>query len=91
VEQVCSKIAVHRTVNDHTSYMIRVRTKIKMDGSEDFKTPTRYPNVGDYKGWTGLSPPSAYPSTGGTVISEGSRVRRHHACVQRNYSYPSGL
>jgi hypothetical protein len=30
----------------------------------DFKTPTQYPNVGDYKGQTGLSPHAAYPSTG---------------------------
>ena len=46
--------------------MTRVRTKIKMDGeisARDFKTPTQYPDVGDYKGWTGLSPPAAYPST----------------------------
>ena len=28
----CSNIAVQRTVNDHTSYIIRVRTKFKMDG-----------------------------------------------------------
>jgi hypothetical protein len=24
---------------------------------------TSYPNMGDYKGWTRLSPPVAYPST----------------------------
>jgi hypothetical protein len=33
--------------------------------TRDFKTPTQYPNVGDYKGRTGLSPPTAYPSTVG--------------------------
>jgi hypothetical protein len=32
VEPACSNIAVQRTVNDHTSYMTRVRTKFKMDG-----------------------------------------------------------
>jgi hypothetical protein len=32
VEQACSNIAVQRTVNDHTSYMTRVRAKLKMDG-----------------------------------------------------------
>ena len=31
--------------------------------ARDFKTPTQYPNMGDYKGRTGLSPPAAYPST----------------------------
>jgi hypothetical protein len=33
---------------------------------------TSYPNVGDYKGWTRLSPPVAYPSTGGYEANEGS-------------------
>jgi hypothetical protein len=32
VEPACSNIAVQRTVNDHISYMTRVRTMIKMDG-----------------------------------------------------------
>ena len=32
MEPACSNIAVQRTVNDHTSYMIRVRTKFKMGG-----------------------------------------------------------
>ena len=32
MEPACSNIAVQRTVNDHTSYMIRVRAKFKMDG-----------------------------------------------------------
>ena len=31
----------------------------------DFKTPTQYLDMGDYKGWIGLSPPAAYPSTVG--------------------------
>jgi hypothetical protein len=32
MERACSNIAVQRTVNDHTSYMTRVKTMIKMDG-----------------------------------------------------------
>ena len=31
-----------------------------------------YPNIGDYKGRTWLSPPAAYPSTGGYEENEGS-------------------
>ena len=31
MEPACSNIAVQRTDNDHTSYMTRVRTMIKMD------------------------------------------------------------
>ena len=75
MEPAWSNIAVQRTVNDHTSYMIRVRTKFKMDrlspstsllaSARDFKTPTKYPNVEYYKGRTGLSPPTANPSTVG--------------------------
>ena len=73
VEPACSNIVVQRTVNDHTSYMTRVRAKFKMDGeilsmslpasTRDYKTPTQYQNVGDYKRWTGLSPPTTNPST----------------------------
>ena len=33
---------------------------------------TPYPNVGDYEGRTGLSPPAAYPSTGGYEANKGS-------------------
>jgi hypothetical protein len=33
---------------------------------------TPYPNVGDYRGRTGLSPPAAYPSTMGYEANEGS-------------------
>jgi hypothetical protein len=32
VELAYSNIAVQRTVNDHISYMIRVKTKCEMDG-----------------------------------------------------------
>jgi len=31
MEPACSNIAMQRIVNDHTSYMTRVRTKFKMD------------------------------------------------------------
>ena len=33
---------------------------------------TPYPNVGDYEGRIGLSPPAAYPSTGGYEANEGN-------------------
>jgi hypothetical protein len=32
---------------------------------------TPYSDVGDYKGWIGLSPPIAYPSTEGYEANEG--------------------
>ena len=32
VEPTCSNIAVQTTVNDHTSYMTRVRTECEKDG-----------------------------------------------------------
>jgi hypothetical protein len=32
MQPTCSNIAVQRTVDDHTSYMIRVRAKFKMNG-----------------------------------------------------------
>jgi hypothetical protein len=43
VEPACSNIAVQRTVDDHTSYMIRVRAKFKIDGeiSEHWSTSKR--------------------------------------------------
>ena len=31
-----------------------------------------YPNVGDYEGWIGLSPPTTYPSTVGYKANKGS-------------------
>ena len=36
------------------------------------------PNVGDYKGRIGLSPPAAYPSTVGYKANKGSLQPRHH-------------
>ena len=46
-------------------------------------------NMGEYKGWIGLSPPAAYPSTverdnALTYISK----PKHHACIYRNYPNP---
>ena len=32
MEPACSNLAVQRTVNDHTSYMTRVRTKCELNG-----------------------------------------------------------
>ena len=32
VEQACSNIVVQRIVDDHGNYMVRARTKSKMDG-----------------------------------------------------------
>ena len=37
-----------------------------------------YLNMGDYKGWTRLSPPAAYPSIGEYEANEGSLQPRHH-------------
>jgi hypothetical protein len=37
------------------------------------------PNVGDYKGWTGLSPPVTYPDRPwGRVANKGNFKPRHH-------------
>ena len=33
---------------------------------------TQYPDMEDYEGWIGLSPPFAYPSTMGYKANEGS-------------------
>ena len=33
---------------------------------------TLYPNMGDYERWTGLSPPTTYPSTKEYEANEGS-------------------
>jgi hypothetical protein len=47
---------------------------------------TSYPHVGDYKGWTGLSPPVAYPLTMGHEANEGSLKPRHHVYAIDYYS-----
>ena len=44
------------------------------------------PNVGDYKGRTGLSPPAAYTSTMGNEANEGSLQPRHHIYAIDYYS-----
>jgi hypothetical protein len=48
-------------------------------------------NVGEYKGWIGLSPPAVYPSTmkkdnAFTCLP----IPEHHARVHRNYPNPLG-
>jgi hypothetical protein len=57
----------------------------------DFKTPTQYPDVGNYKGWTGLSPSATYPLTVGYHHTKGSCAPEHYARVYGNYLYPPGL
>jgi hypothetical protein len=47
---------------------------------------TSYPNMGDYKGWTGLSPPAAYSSTVEYEANEGSLLPRHHVYAIDYYS-----
>ena len=47
---------------------------------------TPYPNVGDYKGWIGLSPPAAYPSTMEYETNEGSLQPRYHVYTIDYYS-----
>jgi hypothetical protein len=45
-----------------------------------------YPNVGDYEGRTGLSPPAAYPSTMEYEANEGNLQSRHHFYAIDYYS-----
>ena len=45
-----------------------------------------YPNVGDYKGRTGLSPPAAYPSTVEYGANEDNQQSRHHVYTTDYYS-----
>jgi hypothetical protein len=65
---------MQRIVDDHTNYTVRAKFKCKMDGETSkhwsvskhgrlYELLYEYPNVGGYKGRTGLSPPIAYPST----------------------------
>jgi len=44
------------------------------------------PNVEDYMGRTGLSPPAAYPSTRGYEANESSLKPRHHVYAIDYYS-----
>jgi hypothetical protein len=68
-----SNIAVQRIVNDHAHTWYRVRI-MQENGSGDhrvlvyqqphvayLRTPTPQSNVGECKGWTGLSPPAHLP------------------------------
>jgi hypothetical protein len=55
---------------------------------------TSYLDVGDFEGWTGLSPPAACPSTVEYEANEGSLYPRHHIYAIDYYSsveqgYPS--
>ena len=55
---------------------------------------TSNPNLEDYKGRIGLSPPAAYPSTMEYEANEGSLQPRHHVYAINYYSsinqgYPS--
>ena len=47
---------------------------------------TSYPDVGEYKGQTWLSPPAAYPSTMEYEANEGSLQPRHHVYAVDYYS-----
>jgi hypothetical protein len=40
-------------------------TGLPATSCDNLRTPTPWPNMGEFKGQTGLSPPSAYPSTVG--------------------------
>ena len=98
MEPACSNIAVQRTVKDHTSYVIRVRTKCKMDGEisrnwsasawETLKLLSNTQTWGiirDEQGYHHLPPT---PQPWDTVISKGSHAPEHHAYVQENYLCP---
>ena len=100
MEPTCSNIAVQRTVNDHTSYMSRIRTKCEMNGeiSRNWSTSTwenlrllhstrRWGITRDRQGCHHLPPT---PQPWGTIISEGSCVPEHRVHVQGNYPYPPG-
>ena len=67
-------MAMQIIVSGHTRYMVRARPKCKMDGEISghwsaskpgrlYELLYEYPNMGDYKGRSELSPPVAYPST----------------------------
>ena len=47
---------------------------------------TSNPNMGDYKGRTGLSPPAAYPSTVGNEANKGNFELRHRVYAIGYYS-----
>ena len=99
MEPTWSNIAMQRTVNDHTSYMIRARTKCEMDGKMpehwSASKPQRLYELLHNTRMLGITrdrqdcqhlPPT--PQPWGTVISKGSRAPEHHVRVQRNYPYP---
>jgi hypothetical protein len=64
---------MQRIASEHTKYMVKARPKCKMDGvifghwsaskpGRLYELLYEYLNMRDYKGWTWLSPPVAYPS-----------------------------
>ena len=80
--------------------MIRVRTKFKMDEEisehwsaskrERLQNSNTTPERGGLQGTDRAVTTYHLPlNKGGTVISKGSPAPEHHACVQRNYPYPS--
>jgi len=90
---------MQRIANNHTNYMVRARPKCKIDGeiSKHWSANKRerlyeilyeYPIVGDYKGRTGLSPPTAYPQLWSTVTSEGFHAPGHHAHYKETIHIP---
>jgi hypothetical protein len=100
MELACSNLAVQRTVDNHTSYMTRVRAKFKMDGEipgpglpghRDFMNSyTNTQTWGIIRNRQGCHQLQPTPQPWGTAISAGSCVPEHHARVQRNYLYPPG-
>jgi hypothetical protein len=100
VEQACSNIAMQRTVDDHTNYMVRARPKCKMDreicGHWSASKPGRLmnsymkiPEHGGLQGTNRVITICHLPlNHGAPLYIKGSRAPRHHAHVQRNYPYP---
>jgi hypothetical protein len=83
---------MQRKLSDHTKYMVRARSKCKMDeeifehwsGSKRerlYELLYEYSNMGDYKGWTVCHHLLPTPQSWSTVISEGSRIPEHYARV----------
>ena len=101
MEPACSNIAMERTVNDHISYMTRVRTKFKMDGEisrnwsasawETLRLLHSTRMWGITRDGYGCHHLPPTPQLGGMVISEGSRAPEHHARVKEITHVPLGL
>jgi hypothetical protein len=100
VEQACSNIDVHRTVDNHTTNMVRARTKCEIDGeilglgllghrdfTNSYTNTQTWGITRDEQGCHHLPPT---PQLWSTVIFEGSHAPEHHARVQGNYPDPPG-